>query len=467
MKLRSKITVLTTTIVISVVFFTLLPIRSVIIDAFRKELEKKAVSISRNLSDRIANYILLKDHFQTAKAIDEVLGKEKDIEYVFVTNENGVIFEHTFSDNLPDDILSWNPVAGQEINVQLLETEKGYIRDIGVRILKGTQSVLHLGIREDSLRNTLTQIRYMTVPVIIVVLLIGIAASFILSRFITEPLNKFVEFTKVLGRGEFGGRVDVQYGDEIGYLARNFNRLSMQLRSTKEKMEEAYAYTHLIETGKLSSVGQISAGLAHELKNPLTTLKMLFQAYKEQPDMTKEDAEVISNEIEKIDNVLTNFMSFVKQKGFHFSETNMNELIDRILSLATYYIEKSGIHVHKDMLDGLPVIKADGALLEQVFLNLVINAVHAMPDGGEIRISGKSDDRSVEIMFQDEGGGIPSDIQEKIFNPFFTTKEEGTGLGLAIAYNIVNSHGGKLFFNSEEGKGTIFTVRLPIEVEHG
>jgi signal transduction histidine kinase len=90
-----------------------------------------------------------------------------------------------------------------------------------------------------------------------------------------------------------------------------------------------------------------------------------------------------------------------------------------------------------------------------------------MPDGGEIRISGKSDDISVEIMFQDEGGGIPPDIQAKIFNPFFTTKEEGTGLGLAIAYNIVNSHGGKLFFNSEEGKGTIFTVRLPIEGEHG
>jgi len=466
MKLRSKITILSTAIVISVVFFTLLPIRSVIIDAFRKELEKKAVSISRNLSDRIANYILLKDHFQTAKALNEVLGKEKDIEYILVTNEHGVIFEHTFPDNLPGDILSWNPLDGQDMNVQLLETEKGYIRDIGVSMLKGTQSVLHLGIREDSLRHTLTQMRYITVPVIILVLFIGIAASFILSRFITEPLNKFVEFTKVLGRGEFGGRVDVKYGDEIGYLARNFNRLSMQLRSTKEKMEEAYTYTHLLEAEKLSSVGQISAGLAHELKNPLTTLKMLFQAYKDQPDMTKEDAEVISNEIEKIDKVLTNFMGFVKQKGFYFSETNLNELIGSILSLATYYIEKSRIHVRKDMLESLPVIKADGALLEQVFLNLVINAVHAMPDGGEIRISGKSYNSSVEIMFQDEGGGISPDIQAKIFDPFFTTKDEGTGLGLAIAYNIIKSHGGKLFFNSNKGKGTIFTVRLPLEAKN-
>jgi signal transduction histidine kinase len=194
---------------------------------------------------------------------------------------------------------------------------------------------------------------------------------------------------------------------------------------------------------------------------------MLFQAFKEQPDMTKEDAEVISGEIEKIDNVLTNFMGFVKQKGLHFEETDLNELIERVLSLATYDIESSNIVIKKDMLEGLPRIHADRGLLEQVFLNLIINAVHAMPDGGEIRISAKSDDKYAEVMFWDMGGGIPADIQEKIFDPFFTTKKEGTGLGLAIAYNIVKSHGGKLSYNSNSGKGTVFTVMLPIEAENG
>jgi signal transduction histidine kinase len=241
----------------------------------------------------------------------------------------------------------------------------------------------------------------------------------------------------------------------------------MQLKTAKEKMEEAYTYTHLLQAEKLSSIGQISAGLAHELKNPMTTLKMLFQAFKEQPDMTKEDAEIISNEIDKIDNVLTNFIGFVKQKGFKYADVDLNQLIDRVLSLATYDIENSGIEVHKDMLEGLPSVRADRSLLEQVFLNLVINAVHAMPDGGEIRISGKTDEYFTEVMIWDKGGGIPADIQSKIFDPFFTTKAEGTGLGLSIAYNIINSHGGRLFFNSTEGKGTVFTVRLPKEVKSG
>ncbi|GBE03319.1 sensor protein ZraS [bacterium BMS3Abin09] len=461
MKLRTKITILTTVIAVSVVFFTLLPIRALVINAFRGELEKKAVSITANLSDRIANNIVLKDHFQTAKAFNEVLDKEKDIEYIFVTDEEGRMFAHTFDNGTPPGILSWNPLSGRIRNIQFLDTEAGYIRDVGISVFPGTKSELHVGIREEGLRQTLVKMRYMTIPIIIIVMFTGFIASFIFSRMVTGPLNKFVEFTKVLGKGKFGERVDVPYGDEIGYLARNFNRLSMQLKTAQEKMEEAYTYTHLLQAEKLSSIGQISAGLAHELKNPMTTLKMLFQAYQEQPDMTKEDAEVISSEIERIDNILTNFMGFVKQKGFKMADVDLNDLLDRVLSLATYDIEHSGITVHKDMIEDLPTVKADRSLLDHVFLNLIMNSIQAMPEGGDIRVSGKSEDDFVEIMIWDKGGGIPSDIRSKIFDPFFTTKDQGTGLGLSIAYNIVKSHGGKLFFNSTEGKGTVFTVKLP------
>ncbi len=463
MKLRTKITILTTAIALSVVFFTLLPIRAVVINAFRDELEKKAISIAGNLADRIANNIPMKDYYQTTKAFKEVLSKEKDIEYIYVTDEEGNIFAHTFSNGLPPDILTWNPLSDKNLHVQLLDTEKGYIRDVGVSVFNGTKSELHVGIREDRLRDTLNEMRYLTFPIIISVIILGIIASFIFSRFITEPLNKFVEFTKLLGRGEFGRKVEVHSGagDEVGYLARNFNRLSMELKMAREKMEEAYTYTHLLQAEKLSSIGQISAGLAHELKNPMTTLKMLFQAFKEQPDMTREDAEVISSEIEKIDNILTNFIGFVKQKGLNYSLVDLNSLIDRVLTLATFDIENSNITVHKDMPEGIPPVKADRALLEQVFLNLIINAVHAMPDGGEIRISGKTDNGFSEVMIWDRGSGIPQDIRSKIFDPFFTTKTDGTGLGLSIAYNIVRSHGGRLFFDSVEGRGTVFTVRLP------
>ncbi len=461
MNLRTKTTLLTTLIAVSVVFFTLLSIRGVIINAFREELEKRAVSIAGNLSDRIANHILLKDYFQTAKDIQEVLSKENDVEYIFVTNEEGRIIAHTFTGEIPPGIVTWNPLDKGMTNIQLLDTEKGYIRDVGVKVFNGTKAELHLGIREDTLNDTIMELRKITVPIIIFVTLLGVVASFVFSRLITEPLNKFVEFTKVLGRGEFGKKVDVPYGDEIGYLARNFNRLSMQLKTVSEKMEEAYAYTHLLQAEKLSTIGQISAGLAHQLKNPMTTLKMLFQAFREQPDMTKKDAEIIYAEIEKIDTIITRFLGFVKQKDFEVSDVNINALIERVLSLAAFDIRRHSIAVYREAVENLPEIKGDRALLEHVFLNLILNAVQAMPGGGDIRISGRTDDRFIEVTVRDKGAGIPSDIRSRVFDPFFTTKEDGTGIGLSIVYNIVKSHRGTVFFQSNEGGGTAFTVRLP------
>lgn len=461
MKLRTKIASLTIAIALSVAVLILIPVRGVVINAFRAELGKKASSIAANLSDRIANFILLGDKFQTEKAFYEVLEQEPDLEYIFVTDEAGVMFAHTFDKGVPAGVLSWNPLNAKVSNIQLLKTEKGDIRDVGVNVFEGMKAELHLGIREDSLKDTLLKMRYLTLPAIVFAILLGAAASILLSRFITKPLSEFVGFAKVLGKGEFGGRVEVRSRDEIGELAHSFNKLSMELKAAMEKMEEAYTYTHLLQTEKLSSIGQISAGLAHELKNPVTTLKMLFQAFVENPDMTREDAAVINKEIEKIDNVLNSFLGFVKEKGFRFSEINIDKLIDRILSLASFDLDSYGIVVQKDMTDNLPSITGDRALLEQVFLNLIINAVEAMPDGGEIRISGKTDNNFVDVMIWDKGGGIPADLKSKVFNPFFTTKEHGTGLGLSIAYNIINAHRGELFFDTNEGVGTVFTVRLP------
>ncbi len=467
MKLRTKITLLAIVIAVTVSILLILSIRGVFIGAFRGELEKRAVSTAGNLADRIANHILLGDYFQATRALQDVLEKEKDIEYIFATNQDGRIVAHTFKQGLPDDLLNWNPLGDSDQHIQLLDTETGYVRDAGVRIFTGTRAQLHIGIREDSLKDTLSAARRVTYPLILLVVVAGIIASLIMSRYITGPLHRFVEFTKILGRGEYGTKLQVSSSDEIGYLARSFNTLSMQLKTAKEKMEEAFTYTHLLETEKVSSIGQISAGLAHELKNPMTTLKMMFQAFREQPDMTREDAEIISNEIETIDRILNNFLGFVRQKNFNVSEIDLNELIDRVLTLAYYAIDNSGITVNKELLGSLPHIRADRALMEHVFLNLVLNSVQSMSEGGEIRISGRSDERFVEIMIWDRGSGIPPEIRDRVFSPFFTTKEDGTGLGLSIAYNIVKSHGGSLSFHSNEGAGTVFTVRLPGVFENG
>lgn len=463
MKLRTKIILLTAGVVATLGVLVAISIKNVVINAFRSEVEKRAESILSNLSDRIANPILLEDYFMTQNAINDVLEKEEDVEYIFITDEEGNIFAHTFTGGIPEGLLSWNPLNEKAKTVQLLNTEKGYIRDIGIRMFDGMTSELHIGISEEKLTHTLYGIRNIIIFLTILVTMISAVTAFYMSRFlIIKPLNRLVEFAKSLGMGEFGKRIEVQTMDEIGTLSCAFDKLSVELKEAREKMEQAYR--HMLQTEKLSSLGHLSAGLAHELKNPITTLKMLFQDFKYESGhpITNEESEVILDEIQKIDDILTKFLGFARQERLTLTEANINDIIKRILSLSVFNFKNQGIRVYNDLPKDLPLIKIDKSLIEHVFLNLIMNSVQAMPEGGMLRVSGSAMNNFIEIKIEDTGNGIPDNIKSKVFDPFFTTKDNGTGLGLSIVYNIINAHGGKIWFESSESKGSVFTVRLPI-----
>lgn len=463
MKLRTKIILLTAGVVATLGVLVAISIKDVVISSFRSEMEKRAESILLNLSDRIANPILLRDYFMTQNAINEVLEKEEDVEYIFITDENGNIFAHTFTGGIPEGLLSWNPLNEKTKGVQLLDTEKGYIRDIGLRVFDGMASELHIGISEERLIRTLHKIRNIIIFLTILVTAISTFTAFYMSRFlITKPLSRLVEFAKSLARGEFGKRIEVESLDEIGELSCTFDKLSVELNNARKKMEQAYK--HMLQTEKLSSLGHLSAGLAHELKNPITTLKMLFQDFKYEEGhlITNEEAEVILEEVENIDDILTKFLGFARQESPILTEMDINDIIKRVLSLSAFNFKKQNIKVYNDLPKDLPPINIDKSLIEQVFMNLIMNSVQAMPEGGELRLSGSTVDGFLEIKFEDTGNGIPDNIKSMVFDPFFTTKKMGTGLGLSIAYNIINAHRGNIWFESIDNKGTIFTVRLPM-----
>lgn len=468
MKLRTKIILLTAGVVAALGVLVAMSIKNVVISSFRSELEKRGESISLNLSDRIANLILLGDYFMTQNAIDDILSKEEDIVYIFVTDENGNIFAHSFTGGVPQNILSWNPLNGKARAARLLDTEKGYIQDIGVRMFAGMSSELHIGISEVRLTNTLHEIRNIIIFLTIFVTIISAFTVSYISRFlIIKPMDRLVEFAHSLGKGELGKRLEVQSMDEIGELSCAFDKLSVELKDAREKMEKTFI--HMLQTEKLSSLGQLSGGLAHELKNPITCLKMLFQnfQYKGPSSITDEDTEIILNEIENIDNILIKFLGFAKQEHPTLSEVNINDIIRRLLSLSSFNIKDQDIKVYNDLPKNLSPIKIDKILIDQVFMNLIMNSVQAMPDGGELRISGGFTNGFLEIKLADTGNGIPDDIKSTVFDPFFTTKDKGTGLGLSICYNIVKAHKGAIEFDSINQKGTVFTVRLPTGGENG
>lgn len=460
MKLWLKIVFLNAAIVISLGIVIGLTVREAVTTTMRIELTKQGESIARNLSDRIADLILLDDFYKTQEAIGDVIAAEHDIDYIFVTDKNGYLFAHTFKNGSPPDILRWNPILNGAVSIQLLDTEKGFIRDIGLKVFGGMNPELHIGIKEERITQALRRIRNIVITSTIIITLIGSVLSCSLSGLITKPLHKLMNFTHTLSKGEFGKRIDIKSGDEVGELAETFNNLSGELELYRKKMEESYK--QMLRTEKLTALGRLSAGLAHELRNPLTSIKVLFQTFKDNPSLTKEDMKVVLLASEQMDDLLTRFLRFAKSDEFNMSDVYINSLIKHVIKLTEFQLKDRSINLSL-ALSKLPPIKADRAMIQQALLNLVLNAVEAMSGGGTLTISSRAQDGYAFVSVSDTGMGIPEDIKDKIFDPFFTTKGDGTGLGLSIVYNIVNLHNGNVSFESN-GEGTIFNLEIPVSV---
>ena len=458
MKLWTRIALLNVLIVSILGCLIGIAIINLVSTSLRSELNRQGESIAKNLSDRIGNSVLLEEFYGAKNAIEDVLKTEKDVEYVFVTGKKGQLFAHTFQNGFPPDVLTWNPLHDNSLSVQRLNTEKGLMRDIGVIIFDGMAPELHVGIKEERIIQVLNSIKNIILVLTGVFILIGSILSAFLSRLTTRPLYKLVDFSRILSKGEFGGKVEISSTDEVGKLAETFNHLSYELKSYREKMEESYK--QMLKTEKLSAIGTLSAGFAHELRNPLTSIKVLFQTFNKDLDITPEDVRVVLSQVNQMDTLLNRFLGFAKKYEFNRSELDVNSLIEQIVSLVDYQLRSQRIKPFLKLQE-LPPIKADRTMIEQALLNLVLNSIDSMPSGGTLKLSSTREEGFVILTVADSGSGIPEEIQGRVFDPFFTTKSEGTGLGLSIVHNIVEIHHGKIEFSSNHA-GTVFNLKLPV-----
>jgi signal transduction histidine kinase len=257
-------------------------------------------------------------------------------------------------------------------------------------------------------------------------------------------------------------------GNQIGVAIHNA-RLYQDLDEAYRDLRAAKA--QLFQTAKLSAIGELAAGIAHEIRNPLTTIigdAQLLMADMRPGEPGYESLKAIEQSGYRASKVIRNLLSFSRQEEYEFTSLDINESINAALSLITYQIERSRISVIKDLAEDLPLVRGSAHHLEEVWVNLLINARDAIPSkqAGEIRITSRLDGsgQAIQVQVSDNGCGIPKANLDRVFDPFFTTKEmdKGTGLGLYLTYNIVTRHNGFIEIDSEEGKGTTVTVTLPI-----
>jgi len=327
-------------------------------------------------------------------------------------------------------------------------------------------------------------------------LAIGLLLWIAIRTVLHTPLMRLQEGTKHLSEGELGYQIPVESADEIGKLATAFNNMSSQLQGARrEATDWAHTLEHRVEqktrelqntqqqilqVERMVAIGKMSAVVAHEINNPLAGILTYAKLLKkwiergftgeEQKKEAVESLDLIASESKRCGELLHNLLSFSRTSPMNISLSDLNTVVTRTLRLVEHKAEISGVQLQVELDRKLPPIQCDSAQIEQVALALVINAIDAMPHGGNLWVSTRTipNGDQIELQVRDDGVGIPPEILPHIFDPFTTTKEvgKGVGLGLAVSKGIVERHGGRIEVSSELGVGTTFQVILPMCVEH-
>ncbi|MBC7363754.1 MAG: HAMP domain-containing protein [Candidatus Aminicenantes bacterium] len=325
-----------------------------------------------------------------------------------------------------------------------------------------------IGLKLEDVKLRIQKTRLVMAGFGLAALVLTLLSSLLMARRITRPIRNLVEGTRRISRGDFTYRIPVISEDEIGDLTRSFNEMAEQLLQARQKTEEANR--RLVQVEKLASIGRLSATIAHEIRNPLTSVKLNIQklAESEKLDETEKEHLAIAQEgIEQIEKFIKELLSFTRSSKLQADYFSMEEIIQASLKMLCPFLEEKKIQIKLEVEKNLPPAYVDADKIRQVLVNILRNAYEAVEEGGQIEIflklNRQKDKPYFEILISDNGCGIPEKDWENIFEPFFTTKSSGAGLGLANARRILEQHGGNIRVVKKEGPGSCFLITLPLE----
>lgn len=435
-----------------------------------REIQESSQEISKAVQLSIAD---LTSEAETSRLVEYFAGaRQKGINEINIINSEGEIIDSTN----PEKIGKLKDLKKLEKGVRSApkKSEGGTILsqkpyDVVVPVIVGDE---HLGyVQVNMLLDNIQNIQHSNfikrLVATAMVFTVGIAFSIYLSRRYTDPIHRLVQDFKKVSSGDLSVTIPVESTDEVGELAKGFNEMVEKLRE-RETLEK-----RLYEAEHLSRVGQLASGIAHEIRNPLNYISLAIDHLRSEvveqcPERAGEVtalADKIREEVRRANYMVINFMNYGRPLKLRKSAITYAELLERTLSVLHERLTEQQVTVEERIAPDLPLLSLDPELMRNCITNFITNAAQAMPNGGVIVLAGELDDEPgwVRLSFRDHGCGIAAEDLEKVFQPYFTTKDVGIGLGLAITERIVKAHGGEILVASNPGEGTTFTVRLPME----
>lgn len=386
-------------------------------------------------------------------------------------------------------------VTSQELQQKM----EGEAIGITFLLIGDLEKMKHIAtVMKETIKNRHAQETSRVLLAIVLTSLVSFILAFIIAnvlfRKINKPLTHLLTGIKRLSSGDFSHQITLVTEDEFGEVADRFNQMARDLKAAtaekdllltdlqlfntnlEKKVAEVKAELMAANEGIrrneiLAVVGSLAAGVSHELSTPLGTILGFIQIFKTQiiaDNELFEDIALVEHELLRCKKIVSDLLDTVKATKSETVDTDVNEALIEALNLMQYQPAMKDIDVHRRLDDALPLISADRGQIKQVFLNVLMNATQAMPDGGRLTVkTAAPGDGGVEISIADTGKGIPQAEQEKIFKPFYTTRDGGSGLGLSISDDLIRKHGGRIKVISAPGEGAVFIISLPGRWQRG
>jgi len=445
-----------------------------------EESKNKGILIAKNIAYLNLEPLIFWDVEAIRKNVEEQVS-EKLIYVVFYDRNNNPLVASDFA-RVHDEIACCSNLKG-EVNEESYYFASKNIQDVeqSLRILEVEAPIfargapkkwgsIKIGLSLEDMHSEIRKRRFMLILIGFGGLLGGIVGATLLARRITRPLKKLVDGTVKISKGDFSHKIEIGSKDEIGNLAQSFNEMSLELLSTKQRMEEANK--RLVQAEKLASIGRISATIAHEIRNPLTSMKLNIQKVLQNDQLEETDRDHLSlsqEGISQIEKFIKELLNFTRVSELQLARFSITQIIEESIKMMIDSLQQKQVILERKFEANLPQVFVDGDKLRQVFLNILRNAYEAVEEEGKISIAlsllKDGEKKKIRIIISDNGCGIPEEDWENIFEPFYTTKPAGFGLGLSNARKIVELHKGSIRVAKKRGRGTSFEIFLPCEGE--
>jgi signal transduction histidine kinase len=300
---------------------------------------------------------------------------------------------------------------------------------------------------------------------VFILLAIFTLVAYLHYKYIRKSIKQFKSTIKLINQGNLAARLEIPEARELGGLSQDFNNMLETFENTQKELQ-LFHKKELQNSQKLATIGEMSARVAHEIRNPVTGIARAMEVIiaEMKDDGNKPILEEIQRQANRVNMAISNMLKFAKSKELYLQNGNVNHIIKSLLFFLENQAHDKAINFKLDLADSVPDTDFDHELIENVLLNLSLNAIQSIPENGTIIFKSAYDSiqKKIIISVNDNGSGIPLEIGLKIFNPFYTTRTQGTGLGLAISKDIIEKHNGELWFENNEGSGCAFFISLPL-----